>query len=73
MVGARIEHGLCDGDSLGVTQAGRELVLQREPELNIILASGAGRDWCKEGGLQGNEGRLDLWLCQRPFGDAGSR
>ena len=23
-------------------------MLQREPELNIIPASGAGRDWCKE-------------------------
>lgn len=64
--GARILRGLCDGDSLGVTQAGRELALQCEPELNIIPACGAGRlwqgegGWCKEGG--GRETRAG-WIC----------
>lgn len=65
VLGTRIWHGPCDGDSLGVTQAGRELVLQREPELNIIPASGAGR-LVQEGeigarrGIAGKRGQAGL-------------
>lgn len=60
---ARPRHGPCCGDSLGVTQAGRELVLQCEPKLNITPASGAGR-LVRGGSLQGNGDRLDLRLCR---------